>query len=101
MPRASVLVYPWNLGKGLMGIGPDQDLRAEVVPWMALKGKMLEKRRKNGFIWRVHVWFLDFLQKQLAWIFLKEENYFKLREIKEIGQLNAIPDRILDFLKKL
>lgn len=32
-----------EFGKGLMDIGTDQDLRAEVVPWMALKGKMLEK----------------------------------------------------------
>lgn len=39
--------------------------------------------------------------KQLAWIFLKKENYFKLREIKETGQLNAIPDRILDLKKAI
>lgn len=32
-----------GFGKGLMYIGTDEDLRAEVVPWMSLKGKMLEK----------------------------------------------------------
>lgn len=32
-----------EFGKGLIDIGTDQDLRAEVVPWMTLKGKMLEK----------------------------------------------------------
>lgn len=32
-----------GFGKGLMYTGTDQDLRAEVVPWMSLKGKMLEK----------------------------------------------------------
>lgn len=32
-----------KFGKGLMYIGTDQRLRAEALPWMALKGKILEK----------------------------------------------------------